>query len=364
MSRKLRAKSYQNITSQLFKNNKGVALILVLWVIILLMVIVLEFSFAMRQEVNATRNFKDEIDSYFYAQSGFQRAVAELIKAHTLGIKREETEEEEKIWRADQRRIELKMGEGKVEVIISNERGKYDLNNISESMLRRLISSLGVEERERDIITDSILDWRDENNLHRINGAEDDYYESLPNPYSCKDGPFDTVEELLLVRGVTPAIFYGSYLNNGEEGEMDGKKGLVDLVTVYSRSTRVDVNTAPKEVLMSIPGLNPEAVERIIEARTEEPLRDFRTLRQLLGNELYVKVFRYLTITPSMVYSIISTGSVSESGVKRRVKGIVKINSRSERKYQIMYWADNYPIAENLAFLTITPWEKADEELL
>jgi general secretion pathway protein K len=173
------------------------------------------------------------------------------------------------------------------------------------------------------------------------------------------------VEELLLVRGVTPAIFYGSYLTNGEgEGKTVWEKGLVDLVTVYSRSTRVDVNTAPKEVLMSIPGLNKETVERIIEARSEKPLKNLNTLRQLLGNEVYIQVFRYLTITPSMVYSIVSTGSISESGVKRRVKGIVRINSRSERKYQIMYWADNYPIAENLIFLTTKPWEEADEELL
>ena len=62
------------------------------------------------------------------------------------------------------------------------------------------------------------MDWRDKDNLHRLNGAEDDYYLSLPQPYKCKNGDFTSIEELLLVRGVTPEIFYG---------------GLKDMVAVY-----------------------------------------------------------------------------------------------------------------------------------
>jgi len=344
-------------------NNKGVALILVLWVILLLMVIVLEFSFAMRMEVNAVRNFKDEVNCYFYAQSGFQRAVAELIREISSDSLKKEAEKE-KTWRADQRKIEMKIGPGNVEVVISNEGGKYGLNIIREGTLRSFISSLGVDERERDIITDSILDWKDENNLHRINGAEDDYYESLPNPYSCKDGPFDTTEELLLVRGVTPSIFYGCY---GAPGEGDTKavwkKGLIDLMTVYSRSSRVDVNTAPKEILMSIPGLSKEDAERIIEARSDEPIKSLNTIRDLLGNETYTRVLRRLTISRSRIYSILATGSVPGSGVQRRVKGVVRINLRKEEKYQVVYWADNYPIAENLISLNVNLWEKRGGEL-
>ena len=348
-------------------NNRGVALILVLWIILLLMVIVMEFSSAMRVEVNAARNFKDEIDCYFYAQSGFERAVAELIKKLSLRTAKEETGEEKKPWRADQRKVELKMGKGKVAVVISNERGKYDLNTIPDNLLRNLVSSLGVGEKERDIITDSILDWRDKNDLHRINGAEDDYYESLPNPYPCKDGPFDTIEELMLVRGVTPSIFYGSYVTSegkeGEEKKTVWQKGLVDLVTVYSHSGRVDVNTAPREVLMSIPGLGQEGAEKIIEARLDKPLKNINAVRQVLGNEIYTRVFRYLTLSSSMIYSITSTGSIPDSGVQRRVKGIVRINLRDKNKYQIIYWADDYPIAESLSPLKGNPWEKEDKEL-
>jgi hypothetical protein len=110
---------------------------------------------------------------------------------------------------------------------------------------------LGVE---RDIVVDSIVDWIDHNSpFHEPNGAEEEYYRALDPPYSCKDGPFDVVEELQLVRGIrdNPRLFSG--------GEVDGKTvpGLRDLVTVLragapaggrpAGSVRLNA-TAPKEV--------------------------------------------------------------------------------------------------------------------
>ena len=107
----------------IFKNtadNRGIALIMVLWILLLLMVIVLEFSFAMRVEVDATRNFKDETTCYYNARSGFQRAVVELIK--DLAVKAEEEEGREGItWRADQRKITVKMSHGTAEIIIGDD---------------------------------------------------------------------------------------------------------------------------------------------------------------------------------------------------------------------------------------------------
>jgi Type II secretory pathway, component PulK len=148
-------------------NTKGIALVLVLLVILLLMVIVFEFTFAMKVEINATQNFKDETDCYFYAQSGFYQAVAEITKRHIFRDA-EENAGEVSSWRADQRKIEMVIGHGKAEVIISGERGKYDINTVPEDLLRNLIATLGVEKSEQDIMVDSIMDWKDPDNLHRI----------------------------------------------------------------------------------------------------------------------------------------------------------------------------------------------------
>src|SRR4030043_1803731 len=64
------------------QNSKGIVLIMVLWVIAILSVIVLEFAFAMRTEVNIAKNFKEETELYAIAEGGVQRAVAELIFKH------------------------------------------------------------------------------------------------------------------------------------------------------------------------------------------------------------------------------------------------------------------------------------------
>ena len=104
-----------------------------------------------------------------------------------------------------------------------------------------------------DDVANSILDWLDPDDTPRSDGAEDDYYSSLPNPYHCKNGPLDSLEELLLVKGVTPHMLYGNDRNrNGvlDPDEDDGG-GQVDLgwsayLTVYSHEPNTDVNGNPR----------------------------------------------------------------------------------------------------------------------
>jgi general secretion pathway protein K len=81
------------------------------------------------------------------------------------------------------------------------------------------VNKFDLDDKEKDIIVDSILDWRDNDDLRRLHGAEDEYYQSLPDPYRAKNDDFESVEELLLVKGITPEIFHG---------------GLKNIVTVYT----------------------------------------------------------------------------------------------------------------------------------
>jgi len=351
----------------------GFALILVLWILALLMVIALEFSFAMRQEATATRNYKDEIDCYFYALSGFQQALGELIReAHiqpepeAAGLKddrfaggssrKSESVEggEEQDWRADQRVVTVKVGQGAAEVMIGNENGKWNLNAIPEDLLRNLIGTLVEDVVERDTITDSILDWIDDNQDHRANGAEDDYYESLAQPYSCKDAPFDTVEELLQVRGVTPQLLYGcSESSPSDDGTMESQlqKGLVDLISVQG-STNLDINTAQKETLISA-GMTEEEAEAIIDARQEGPITNMSEVVSHSGQLVHASAGRNAGGT----FSIVATGSIPDSTVLRRIKAVVKVAPFGTRQYQVLYWADNYPVAENLVAIGKNLWE-------
>lgn len=76
-------------------------------------------------------------------------------------------------------------------------------------------------------VADAILDWIDADDTVRTNGAEREYYNGLTPSYSPKNGPLESVEELLLVRGVTPQMLFGmDYDRNGLIDTREASQGL------------------------------------------------------------------------------------------------------------------------------------------
>lgn len=87
-----------------------------------------------------------------------------------------------------------------------DEAGGVESDNLALSLLLALP---GMTED----VADAILDWLDDDDETRTYGAESDYYATLPTPYSAANGPLQSVEELLLVRGVTPTLLFGADVN-------------------------------------------------------------------------------------------------------------------------------------------------------
>jgi type II secretory pathway component PulK len=224
---------------------RGVALIIVLLVLSLLLTVVGEFALAMRLEATTTINFRAAVASGFLAQAGFQRAAAEILPdaiAHHLD------EAGLLVFRHSRLgspqappRQDIKLGTGQFSYRITDEEARINLNRATPDQLHRLLTELGIERETRDVIVDSIQDWRDPNEEHRLNGAESDYYLALPVPYKSKNADFDSVEELLLVRGITPQIFYGT----------PEQPGLGAYVTVAG-SGAINLNTASDVVLRTL----------------------------------------------------------------------------------------------------------------
>jgi type II secretory pathway component PulK len=100
-------------------------------------------------------------------------------------------------------------------------------------------------------IADAILDWIDPDETARENGAENQYYSAANPPYRCKNGPLDSLEELLLVKGVTPQLLFGNDRNrNGvidaDEGDGESDLGWQAYLTVYSREVNVGEDNLPR----------------------------------------------------------------------------------------------------------------------
>jgi len=238
---------------------KGIALIMVLWALTVLMVIALSFSYMGRTESQTSLAFKQGIEKKFLAEAGIEKGIAEIIYAK-MNPNPQVVLEGGETWKMDGTLYTVKEENGYYTVSIIDESGKININTLNDTsaiILKNLLTNSGVQTDEADIIVDSILDWKDADDLTRLHGAESDHYMSLSNPYEAKNADFDSLEELLLVRGMTPEIMYG----------LDKKKGIIDFLTVNSKSGGINVNSAPKEVLMAVPGITAEIADAIVSSR-------------------------------------------------------------------------------------------------
>jgi hypothetical protein len=143
------------------------------------------------------------------------------------------------------------------EVRVVDEAGKFSLNKTDPQMMLSIFENLEIPDDQAEIIADSIVDWRDDDDLHQTNGAETEYYEGLDRPYRAKNAFFDTVEELLLVRGVTSDVFYGH----------DGLPGLRDIFSVFNLSKQLNLSSVSPEVMIAATGMEPEDADEFGSAR-------------------------------------------------------------------------------------------------
>ncbi|MBI3583152.1 MAG: general secretion pathway protein GspK [Nitrospinae bacterium] len=327
-------------------SEKGIALILVLWVVILLGVIVNTFAWMVRTEAQAVGNFKEETRAYYLARGGFQRTIMELLKSRESTV-HEPLKERLKL---DGRVNMIHFIDGYAEVRVMDEGGKIDINVASRDDIIRVITALGLEVEDKDVIADSILDWIDEDNFHRLNGAEDDYYRLLPEPYRAKNETLNTVDELLWVRGITPKIFYNKVVSRSRDPELvsgegeenlsreDGRfrTGLESVFTVFTGSNKININTAPISLLLSLPGVGEAQIERIIAVREERPFRD---MSDLIGTVAFPpENGKFISFSPSEIYTIEVTGRLNGSHVRRSFKSVVKVKGKTD--YDILYWKE------------------------
>ncbi|MFH0731101.1 MAG: hypothetical protein V2B19_32755 [Pseudomonadota bacterium] len=339
------------------RHQKGIALLMVLWVLMLLSAVVTEFCYSMRIEVKMAGNFKELIEARYVCLAGMNRAIAGLVENEATrkiaALPSDESEEslsgENIRWRPNEEIQDIAFGKGYFTVNIGNESGKVNINKADEKLLRILFTRFQLEEKERDSIVDAILDWRDKDDLHRLNGAENEYYESLPTPYSCKNDEFDSIEEMLLVKGITPDIFYG---------------GVSKMVTIYNEKTtpgkpaahgaagrsskkydfdRININCAPMEMLLSLPGMTEEVCQNIQEFRKEKDITLDSELLALTGNDIYGQIFPYISFQLLPYYTLHAEGTVKNSKTKYRLQSTVKIGSKQKEVFRIVQWTDGAP---------------------
>jgi general secretion pathway protein K len=223
------------------RHQSGVALVLVLWVITLLSVIAGNFAFSMRGEAIIARNLVSSAQAQSLADAGVQKAWFELSKPLT-DLQR---------WQANGVAHPFTVGDAVLTVTLQDETGKVDLNTASDALLQGLFKSVGLNEESSAALVDAVLDWRDADKLRRLHGAEEDDYRSAGKSYAPSNSPFETIDELQRVLGMSPELY----------------RKLAPALTVYSKQAGVNTAVAQRAVLLAIPGVNPAMVEQYLAQR-------------------------------------------------------------------------------------------------
>ncbi len=324
---------------------RGTVILLVLWILVAMSLLGVSFSAAIRTEVNAARNVIDQKQSYYLARAGLEYAVYEVIRSQAASAQLQQIREQGLDFEGPKvltGQVTLELPGGSAEVEILDESGKINLNTVPETsegqdssdLLYNLLIVIGLDPLEADGITDSILDWIDQDEIPRPNGAESAYYESLDPPYRAGNKLFDAPEELLLVKGVTPEIFYGRK-GVTETGEKLEFFGLQKYVSTFAIGTQINVNSAPFPVLAALPYLNYDLALRIYQLRQEAPFQDATDLMQRVPG-LTTEVAAVLTTGQGPlgglgIFSVTSTGRITGSKVLSRIRAVVLINPVSPK---------------------------------
>jgi general secretion pathway protein K len=250
------------------RTERGFALIVVLLVMAIVGVVGAEFAYSMRLEANAVRAYKDRILARHLAEAGFAQAVREIVadaayvSLDERGLLTFYTQDRLPLPPLPREKVDFEGGQYSYR--ITDEEARINLNTSPRDRVDRLLQfCLGLDKSVRDVIVDSLEDWRDANDEHRLNGAEsDDFYLKLPLPYRAHNANLESITELLQIHGVleTPSIYWGT----------DERPGLEDVVTVKTQQGRVNINTATPCAMQAL-GLSDAEITQITQTRSVAP---------------------------------------------------------------------------------------------
>jgi general secretion pathway protein K len=314
---------------------EGAALIVSLWVLLILALIVATFAYDMRIESEVTVYARNRFKAQYLARAGVEWARAALAKKVTQPAEGEaldlEEDDDEQMAIAALNlskgvgisAVKKDLGEGFFEISLLPEEGRRNVNRLADEDWEEVLDQANVPEELWPELIDCFNDWMDPGDEHRLNGAETDDSFYKDKGYEVKNAPLDTVDELLLIKGFTEGVVYGQPSEDEDEEPM---LGIAQWLTTYGDG-RVNVNTASREVLMTVPGIDEEIVDEIIEKRPgldgeQNTIDDgIEDLGQIPG--LTPEVSARLTTTERKYIRVISIGDVHD--VRAGIWAIIQV---------------------------------------
>ncbi len=289
------------------RSQRGIALVIVLWVLVLLTIVVGIYAVLARTETMQSRFLFDVTEARYAAEAGLHRAVFEMRNPDL-----------ETRWVPDGRAYFMEFGNAVVEMRLTDESGRIDLNRADNEMLIELFLSRGVDEMTAWRLADTIEDWRDDDDLPRLYGAEIDEYLAAGYPYGPANQNFQTVEELQQVMGVTLELF----------------QSVEDLLTVHGRSTQINPAFAPAEVLAVLPDMDLASARAFVAER--EMLHPSEQTALIMPNGQVVSLQG-----GGSVFSIRSRATL-DNGAWSQIEATVSMGTNTRgRPFRVLRWRED-----------------------
>jgi general secretion pathway protein K len=222
---------------------RGVALILVLWVLSILTLMAGSFTLTMRRETAGLSHTKENAQALAQAKSGLVLAQAMLLQ-----------EDETKRWRVDGSIYEIESETAKTRIRVVSEFGKIDINSATAKLLHHVLQFASLETQAQQQLENAILDWRDEDENTRPFGAEKAEYKAEKLSYAPRNKPFRSFEELQMLKGMNANVF----------------AWMQKIFTIYAAGqTEVEVNTSSREVLAVLPEIDAMQLDNYFSVRRQ-----------------------------------------------------------------------------------------------
>lgn len=272
---------------------RGSALVLVLLAVVVLSVLVASIGFEARLQSGQVVYLSNRAAAGRLAESGIE--ISKMLLARAGGRSAPDgMPDEEDRWhdaverlRKGQSLIGLvePVGDGFVILDVEPEPGRLNVNLLTREDWETILGNAGVPEEYFDYVIDPILDWTDEDDTSNPKGAEtEDYYSECDPPYQARNGAFDTVRELLLVKGFSETLLVGGVFDPATvAGDAAARgaspsfnrfsktneiviAGIESMLTTYGDG-KVNVQSAPYDVLRTLPDVDEVLARAIMEER-------------------------------------------------------------------------------------------------
>ena len=289
-------------------NQGGVALVMVLWVLILVTISTGAYTLTARMDQLEAHTVLSGTQARMAAEAGINLAVMSLRDPDELTR-----------LVPDGRGYFMEFEGIQIEVQVTDERGKLNINTAGEDMFINLLTANGLDTSEAELLAAAIADWIDQDEIERANGAELAAYDAAGLGLGPANRGFVMVEELLQVLGMSWELY-----NRMAPG-----------LTVYSETPVPDPAYAPPEALMALPDMSEEDARNFVEERhSEESLTDMDLA--LPSGEVAMARGRGLT------YSILAKATMP-NGIWDQVEATIRLGGSSDgRPYRVLRWREGF----------------------